>query len=367
MVPISIKHLGIASGTLFLLLTSCYQAEHYQQITHQEFLSTHSYNIGQTSLTLIDAIRDRPLKVEVWYPTRDTTKSNITSEYPFKLPPTSRDAAFPTKKHPLILLSHGTGGNRIALMWLACELVGNGYVVASVDHFGNTLDNKIAENFVKIWDRPLDISFVIDELTTNAKWTAIIDSTSIGMAGFSLGGYTAIGLAGGVIDYKLLKEFSQTKEGKNEFNLPELGDISELITAEIISEGNTQVKLKDPRISAFVAMAPALGQGFSNPQQFANVNSPIFIIGAPYDRRTPVNTNARYYASLIPNSTYKELSERAGHYIFMNVAKQELRRNAPRIFKDDRSVARASIHQQVSKDILEFFDHELNTKSAIAW
>ena len=189
---------------------------------------------------LEDTQRKRVLKTEIWYPTKDTTQINISNEYPFQLPPTSKDASLPSSKHPLILLSHGTGGNRISQMWLATELVGNGYIVAAVNHFGNTLDNKIPENFVKVWDRPLDFSFLITHLLNDSTWAPLIDTTKIGMAGFSLGGYTAIGLAGGKLDFNLLHAYSKTEEGKVEFNLPELGDVSKYITPQIMEEGNNK-------------------------------------------------------------------------------------------------------------------------------
>lgn len=358
------KNITLTIGIALIILNSCSIKDDYQQISHQEFLQTHKFNVGQSTIEWMDHKRERPIKTEIWYPTLDTTKQNITTEYPFKLPPTSKDANPVSEKFPLVLLSHGTGGNRINQMWLACELAGNGFIVAAVDHFGNTLDNRIPENFVKGWDRPLDISFVIDELLKTPQWKSAVDSTKIGMAGFSFGGYTSIALAGGVIDYNQLKAFSQTKEGENEFNLPELGDIAQFITPEIIKLGNKKYKnLKDNRITAFVAMAPAIGQGFNNTDQFDNVDQPILIIGAQNDERTPVATNAKHYNNLISSSKYIELKGPIGHYIFMNEAKSGLKRNAPLIFKDDKSVDRKEIHEEVSKTIIEFFNDELSKKS----
>ena len=343
---------------------SCGLGDDFKQIIHKEFLQTHKYNVGQATIELMDQKRQRPIKTEIWYPTSDTTKLNITKEYPFKLPPTSNGAEITSGKFPLIMLSHGTGGNRISQMWLACELAAIGYFVASVNHFGNTLDNKIPENFVKVWDRPLDVSFAIDNLLTHSKWKSAIDSAKIGMVGFSLGGYTAIGLAGGVLNYNKLKNFSTTEEGENEFILPELGDVSKLITPEIIELGNQEYKnLKDNRISAFVAMAPAIGQGFSSKSQFESVDKTILIIGAQNDERTPIKTNAKHYNNLIDSSKYAELEGKVGHYIFMNEARNGLKRSAPIIFKDDKSVDRKEIHEQVSKTIVEFFNNELNRKS----
>lgn len=358
------NRLTLIPGALIIFLQSCSFGDDYKQISHREFLKTHKYSIGQVTLEFNDEKRKRPVKTEIWYPTMDTTQFNVTSEYPFKLPPTSKDASIVQKRFPLILLSHGTGGNRISQMWLACEIASTGYIVAAVNHFGNTLDNKIPEYFVKVWHRPLDISFVIDNLLTHSTFSPRIDTAKIGMAGFSLGGYTTIALAGGIIDYKMLKEYSGTAEGKNEFNVPELGDVSKLITTEIIEEGNGAFRyLKDERISAFVAMAPAIGQGFQDESQFSFVNSPVLIIGAENDKRAPVNTNAKHYKNLIKSSEYIELEGKAGHYIFMNEAKTGLKRSAPSIFKDDEAVNRRGIHNKVAKIVIDFFDRRLNGKS----
>ena len=358
------KTIPIIGIILIILLYSCGLVDGSQQMSHQEFLQTHEYAVGQATLELMDQDRERPVKTEIWYPTRDTTKLNVAAEYPFKLPPTSRDADVASGAYPLIMLSHGTGGNRISQMWLACELASNGYIVAAVDHHGNTLDNKIPVNFVKVWDRPMDISFAIDQLLVDAQWASVIDTAHIGMAGFSLGGYTTIGIAGGVLDYNLLNEFSKTEEGKIEFDLPELGDVSSLITTDIIESGNQKYNdLKDDRISAFVAMAPAIGQGFNRTDQFEQVDQSLLIIGAHSDERTPVHTNAKHYHELINGSQYIELDGEVGHYVFMNEATGGLKRNAPIVFQDDKSINRQDIHQEVSKTIVAFFKTEWNSEN----
>lgn len=348
-----------AFGALsFLILFSC-KNDHDVPPTFKTYLKTHTYAIGQSKMAITDATRNRPLITEIWYPTKDTTKVNATLDYPFKLPPTSKDAAFIANKFPLILISHGTGGNRINHSWLASELASNGYVVAAIDHYGNTYDNKIPENFVKAWDRPLDVSFTLDHILNNSKFKNIIDPSKIGVAGFSLGGYTTIALAGGEIDYEALSNFSKTDEGKNEFNTPEFGDVSKYMNPKIIEEGNTTFRhLKDNRITAFVAMAPAIGQGFVHEDQLSKINDSILIISAENDVRAPVKTNAGHYHKMIKKSRHIILPGKVGHYVFMNEAKLVLEKEAPFLFKDDATVNRRKIHNQVSKSALKFFENQ---------
>ena len=352
-------NLPVIHCVLLMLLTAC--SWDPPQISHQAFLQGHRFAIGQKTIEYFDSDRNRPLKTEIWYPTIDTTGINISKAYPFILPPTSQDVQIASGLHPLILLSHGTGGNRISLMWLAAELVGRGYMVAAVNHWGNTLDNKIPEQFVKIWHRPQDIQFILNRIMADFK--AHIDTSRIGMAGFSLGGYTTLALAGGVMDYQTLANFAQTKDGEVEFTIPELGDLRPLLTPEVLAEGDKRSQsLKEPRIKAFLAMAPALGQGFTAPSQFSGIDQPVLIIGAERDQRTPIQTNAKHYHRLISGSEYIELTGKVGHYIFINQAKSFLKREAPFTFEDDPSVDRKEIHRRVSAIVLEFFEKALQGK-----
>src|ERR1700744_1158330 len=88
--------------------------------------------IGERTFAFNDIARHRPLKTEVWYPTNDTRKPDSIPGYPFIHIPTVRNASLPSGIHPLILISHGTGGGRMTLEWLADALVQKGYIVAAV-------------------------------------------------------------------------------------------------------------------------------------------------------------------------------------------------------------------------------------------
>lgn len=318
-------------------------------------------SVGERTINLVDSSRNRPVKIEVWYPIEETEYSNDDiTELPFVLEPAVRDAAFKSMKHPMICLSHGTGGNRFGLAWLAMELAKQGYFVAAVDHWGNTFDNKIPEYFVKVWERPLDIQFMITSLLEDDEIGRLIDSSKIGAAGFSLGGYTTIALAGAEIDYATLIGNSKTFKGRREFIIPEYGNVATLFKSFIKDRKDlNKYALKDNRIKAFVAMAPALGLGFSREEQFEKINSPILIIGAEKDRMTPTKTNAKNYYKLIKEAQYREIEGKIGHYIFMNVAKENLQQNAKRYFKDARTVNRAIIHNQVSEMIVKYFNEVL--------
>ena len=49
-------------------------------------------------------------------------------------------------KRPLVLLSHGTGGSAVMLAWLGETLARAGYVVAAINHHGNTATEDEADS-----------------------------------------------------------------------------------------------------------------------------------------------------------------------------------------------------------------------------
>jgi predicted dienelactone hydrolase len=317
-------------------------------------------NIGEATLHFNDVSRKRPLTTEVWYPTSDTIKKHNTDFQPFARMETVKDAAI-LGKYPLVLISHGTGGGRLTLEWLADMLVQNGFMVAAVDHWGNTYDNKIAIDFVTPWERPQDISFVLTGLLKDPKFGRSIDQDRIGAAGFSIGGYTVIALAGGRLDYEALKNYTNTTAGKKEIDIPEYPGLLNVLKSGEVDESydKSPKDLKDKRIRAFFAICPAIGQGFVKSSQFSEINNPLFIVGAENDSIAPCKTNALHYHELIPRSQYFLVKGKVGHYVFLGEAAEPIKKQGPVYFNDDPSVNRHQVHKEVGKLAVGFFRKNL--------
>ncbi len=309
--------------------------------------------VGQRTFSFEDKGRNRKLITEVWYPSHAKPVAEQSS--PFIRIPTARNASISPGTFPLILFSHGTGGGRLTVEWFCAGLASRGFIVAAVDHFGNTFDNPIPIEFVKFWERPQDIRFILDQLLSTSEISSSIDLNRIGAAGFSLGGYTAIALAGGKMDYQALVNYSKTESGKKEAEIPEMpGLISFLEKPEIHELFKKAPPLKDNRIKSVFVMAPAIGQAFPTGTNLKDVLVPIYIVAAAKDQIAPVKTNAAHYAATIANSKYKVISSDAGHYVFLNEANDGLKNEAPLFFSDPPGVSRKLVHEQV----LELaFDH----------
>jgi predicted dienelactone hydrolase len=102
-------------------------------------------------------------------------------------------------KFPLIMLSHGTGGTVQSMAWFATALATRSYIVAGVNHPGNTaMAPYTVQGFTLWWLRAKDISVALDDLLADDEFGPRIDPQRTGAAGCSLGGYTVIELAGGI-------------------------------------------------------------------------------------------------------------------------------------------------------------------------
>lgn len=182
--------------------------------------------VGVRTFQWSDAARnDRPLPVEVWYPATDAHSGQDVDaatrdhyELIPGLPPSWQDAVRDATPRagtlPLVVFSHGFGAHRRQSTFFCTHLASHGYVVAAVEHTGNTvvetvqtmmaaqLEGAVPPNLDAILSevippRPADVSFVIDRLLAGAAdGVPAIDADRIGMSGHSFGGWTTLMAAG---------------------------------------------------------------------------------------------------------------------------------------------------------------------------
>jgi predicted dienelactone hydrolase len=114
----------------------------------------------------------------------------------FHSTPAGRGAPHAGAAHPAIITSHGAGGNAGQFGWIAAALAEAGFVVVLPKHPGTTTGNASAKAAVRVWERPKDVSAVLDEITGNADAYPYIDMDRMGVLGFFAGVYTAMALSG---------------------------------------------------------------------------------------------------------------------------------------------------------------------------
>ncbi|MEN9343801.1 MAG: hypothetical protein RLZZ453_588 [Chlamydiota bacterium] len=320
--------------------------------THFRSLVLEPKKTGITTLEYFDEDRQRPLITEVWYPVDSATPSQAAAGVWIRCDE-ARDVPISAKqkKYPLIVMSHGSNGDRYNISWLAEALAANGYIVAAMDHYGNTWNNKIMECYMQPWERPKDISFVLDRLLQDVRFSEKIDAHRIGFAGYSLGGATGMWIAGGEmasLNFDLVKQHSF--------------DEAQVVPDEVIQSidfKKAEGSYRDPRIHAVMVMAPALGWAFSE-DSLCKIDIPVLIIAPETDRIVPTERNAKIFASKIKKASLKILQGDATHYVFLNRATALGKRFMDRKYCEDPvSISRDIIHKDVTKQTLRFFDKNL--------
>lgn len=264
--------------------------------------------------TTLDKEGTRPLHVSVWYPTRSAGETTVVGENrAFYGVPVVRDATPAPGSRPLVLLSHGYGGSWRNPSWLAMALAAQGYVVAAPDHPGTTTFDQDPSRAATLWERPHDLSRIIDGLAGEASLAGKIDTNRIAAIGHSLGGWTVTAMAGARFDRERFEKDCQDNTSPRACALKDgLG----------LARPELERDMRDPRLKAFVSLDLGLARGFS-PDSLAALQVPSLVIAAGIDiGGLPPRLESGYLADHLPKSTstYVEIPD-AMHFSFMGLCK----------------------------------------------
>lgn len=190
---------------------------------------------------------------------------------------------------PVIVFSHGMGSVKTDMKYLAEHLASHGFIVAALEHPGSNESHVNAaigggpliepQEFL---NRPKDVSFVLDELAKLNQTTGPLqgklatDNTLI--VGYSMGGGTALSLAGAELQLEETKKRCQGNLVAFSF-----GETLQCIAA-LLPENSYQ--LRDPRIKRAVALNPTASLLFGE-TGINKVEVPVLMLAGSADKTTP--------------------------------------------------------------------------------
>ncbi|RAK70729.1 alpha/beta hydrolase [Hymenobacter edaphi] len=227
----------------------------------------------------------------VLYPTDTAGQPETIGLYQLDV---ARDAAPRAGSFPLVLVSHGTGSSGLVHRNLALDLVRRGYVVALPEHpHNNRGDDSWAHTPQNLQARPRHLQLTIDHLLADPRLGPVIRPEAVALIGHSLGGYSALALAGG----RPVSVPRSSADGPPR-SIP--------------------VPTADARVRAVVLLAPAL-PWFMAEGSLRGVQVPVLALVGGQDEHLPPGF-IRHVLAGLPTASRLEyhVVENAGHFSFLS-------------------------------------------------
>lgn len=281
------------------------------------------------SAAIRDAQHRDALRITVWYPA-----TAGVAETPLQIGPPGQplfdaghaaaDAPFAPRRHPVILFSHGFGGSARMMAWFGTALARAGDVVIAVDHPGtNGRDPMTMAGSLLVWDRAVDLRVALDAAKADARIGPHLDLQRLGVAGFSLGGFTALVSAGARVDIDHIIKFCQSRaadatcaaqaEAPDQTMAAREQALKTPAMAALAKHAGDDYAI--PGIRAVFVMAPGGIEALA-PRSLHALDTPVSILLGDADPVAPPASNGKLAATSLPHARLKILHG-VGHYDFL--------------------------------------------------
>ena len=287
------------------------------------------------------------VRAVVWYPaTAGVVEKPITIGPPgaetFSSGVAAPEAAWAKGgKHPLIVMSHGSGGTALQYGWLGSAPAKLGYVVIAIDHPGASGGERATDVGARDWFlRPNDITAAISGALADPILGKQVDSKRIGLVGYSLGGATALQLAGVRLNLSALAAGAGPDASYSDV----MGRIRQM------GSGG------DGRIAAYALIAPAVLPAFDLTADFPS--PPMLVVAGDADVTVKPEDNAARIASSI-EGVQLQLLPGVAHNDFLQVCTAAGRARYADLCKEP-DAQREATHAKAATLIVDFFEGALN-------
>ena len=304
--------------------------------------------VGFCRIEILDEHKGITFPMLVMYPT--CTPAKPVTFGPFSLD-VAIEAPVEDGSFPLVMISHGSGGSYLTHRTLGANLAKNGFVVCMPEHpFNNRNNNEWQYTLENLTHRPRHIRLAIDQVLSHDKLKNHLASDRVAIIGHSVGGYTALAVAGGVPHTQFIVEFCQRSENQD------------LLFCTIVRRNELKPQkiagAADSRIKAVVLFAPDVSL-FMSDGALSNVNVPVLLLVAEKED-TPLET-AEIVMNGLPDSSQLSyrMVENAGHYSFLSPFPESIKNRLGGAARDPASFDRDRFHEELNMEVLDFLQREL--------
>ncbi|WP_066267180.1 alpha/beta hydrolase family protein [Hydrogenophaga palleronii] len=250
---------------------------------------------------------------------------------------------------PLVVISHGQGGDSLGHHDTATALADAGFVVVSLNHPGDSFGDDGAAGHWRIFEsRPRDVSRVISFMQEDWPQRRQLKSQAIGVFGFSRGGYTALALVGAV---------PSAAAASARFCPRGAAPDAWPICRELGASPPALRPLADPRVRAAVVVDPL---NLFDAAGLKPVRAPVQLWASALggDGVEPAHVEAIRKA-LPKQSIDHQVADGAGHFVFLAPCTAALRNLVPQICEDPQGVNRDALHRRMNAAAVAFFRQHL--------
>ncbi|MBD2681953.1 MULTISPECIES: alpha/beta hydrolase [Nostoc] len=263
------------------------------------------FNSTKITLTLHDRSRD------------GKSKTVLERKYDVDVYLPQPKSAIAPEPYRVIVISHGLAEDRSSFVYIAEHLASYGFAVAALDH--PVANSKQFQKFLtgiasppqptELIDRPLDVKYVLDELQrlneTDSRFKNKLNVQQVGLIGHSLGGYTALALAGGSFDFAKIRQECNPNRSLN---------ISTFLQCRANDLKPNNYLIEDDRIKAIMLMNP-LNSVLFGKQGLSKITIPVMMVAGSQDIFTPaVPEQIQPFSQLPSKDKYLALIENATHF-----------------------------------------------------
>lgn len=303
--------------------------------------------------------RAMPLAASVWYPAGRATYRNVIGDSAlFVGMPSYVGAAVAEGRYPLVLLSHGSGGNMDGVAWLSSHLAARGAIVLAVNHPGTTSGDSSPRRTLRLAPRAADLGAALQALLADPQFAPHIDRDRISALGFSLGGSTVLGLAGLRFDSDAFADYCR-KAGEASPGCDFLA--SGGVRLDSLPE-SFSADMRDARVSSVISVDP----GFTHAaveQSLAGVRVPVLFVNLGEEHRWPavdVGPKGSGLAARISGARHVAVAP-AHHFTFLGLCKPggaELLRKweDDPVCDDPQGTVRKQVHEEIVGIVAEFLE-----------
>lgn len=308
------------------------------------FVSSNSMAAGLANLSIPATATEPPLKAFVWTPCAQV--AGEVRQGPFTLSGV-KNCDVSGNHLPLVVIAHGQTGSRFGHHDTAAALADAGFVVVGFNHPGDSSDNRSSTHRIIIFqDRPQQVSRVISYMLEQWSSRASVDPRSIGVFGFSRGGYTALALAGAIPSLR-----ASTKRFCTSWS-----SLSELLCWSIYF-GDTQLAPKpDPRVRAIIAADPL---NLFDDAGLANVRIPVQLWASERGGAGVTLAHTQAIKEGLKQAPEWQIAKGAGHFVFLSPCPEELREEIQEICEDPAGIDRKAWHVLMNQAVVAFFKRHL--------